>query len=74
MKNIFALDHKKDSTESANMTSQQVSSLKSAMMELESLEGLLADNSDPWVISHLAKSINDINDVIDFLRTKNHGQ
>lgn len=73
MKNIFALDHKKASTEPAEMTSQQVNSLKSLTTELESLESLLVDNSDPWVISHLAKSINDIKDVIDFLKAKSHG-
>jgi len=73
MKNIFALDHKKASTEPAAMTAQQVNSLKSVTMELESLEALLADNSDPWVISHLAKSINDIQDVINFLKAQNHG-
>ena len=74
MKNIFALDHKKASTEPAQMTAQQVASLKSVTMELMSLEGLLADNSDPWVVSHLAKSINDIKDVIDFLKAQSHEQ
>lgn len=70
MKNIFALNCKKASTEPEEMTVQQVNSLESMTMELESLKGLLADNSDPWVISHLANSINDINDVINFLKSK----
>jgi len=70
MKNVFELNKKQSSTSSEEMTAQQVKALKSLALELESLQGMLADNSDPWVISHLAKAINDTNDVVDFLRAK----
>jgi hypothetical protein len=43
-------------------------------MEISKLEEILADNSDPWVIDHLATAVDDLREVVNFLRSKSQNE
>ncbi len=71
MKNRKIFELKKKASEDAQaMTRQYGTDLVALAREMENLEGMLADNSDPWVIDHLATAIDDLREVVNFLRSR----
>jgi hypothetical protein len=74
-KNIFNLINKQASSEGAgDMTKQSIMDINSLSMEISNLEEILADNSDPWVIDHLATAVDDLREVVNFLRSKSQNE
>jgi hypothetical protein len=74
-KKIFNLTDKQASSEgTGDMTKQYIMDINSLSMEISNLEEILADNSDPWVIDHLATAVDDLREVVNFLKSKSQNE
>lgn len=69
MREVFNLN-KIAEFNAGGMTKNQIEEIKSIASELSSLEGMLADNSDPWVIEHLSTALDDLREVLGFIKSK----
>lgn len=69
MREVFNLN-KISSEQAGEMTTAQIEEIKSIASELASLEGLIADNSDTWVVEHLSTTLDDLREVLGFIKSK----
>lgn len=69
-KNIFK-SAKTASQSNVEMTNGQLDTIESLSKQIDVLRAQLESHSDPWVVASLQNAINELNDVLVFLRSKN---